>query len=257
MGILNLTPDSFYDGGKHSSGDTILKNTEDMLKDGADIIDIGAVSTRPGALYVSEEEELKRLLDNVASISKEFPDAIISIDTWRSNVARKTIDAGAHMINDISGGTFDNRMLDTIADLQVPYILMHIHGTPENMQINPIETDVIKKVSGFFAEQLVNLDEKGVKQIILDPGFGFGKSLSSNYSLLKGLDLIRKDNLPVLAGISRKSMINKVLNITPDKALTGTITLNTIALLNGANILRVHDVKEAKEAISLYNYYIQ
>ena len=257
MGILNLTPDSFYDGGKQSSLTSILRNTESMLMDGADIIDIGAVSTRPGAKPVTEEEEISRLLDNVESLSKEFPEAIISIDTWRSNVARKTIEAGAHIINDISGGTFDDYMLDTIAELHVPYILMHIHGTPEDMQMNPIETDVVKKVNIFFTDQLKKLKSIGVSEIILDPGFGFGKSLKSNYDLLKNLNQIDNDNLPVLAGISRKSMINKILGTTPQEALTGTISLNTIALLNGANILRVHDVKEAREAISLYNYYIK
>lgn len=257
MGILNLTPDSFYDGGKQSSLTSILRNTESMLMDGADIIDIGAVSTRPGAKPVTEEEEISRLLDNVESLSMEFPEAIISIDTWRSNVARKTIEAGAHIINDISGGTFDDYMLDTIAELQVPYILMHIHGTPEDMQNHPIEHEIIKRVNTFFNQQLKKLKNKGLTEIILDPGFGFGKSLKSNYDLLKNLNQIHNDNLPVLAGISRKSMINKILGTTPQEALTGTISLNTIALLNGANILRVHDVKEAREAISLYNYYIK
>lgn len=257
MGIINLTPDSFYGESRIASDLELLQKVEMMLLDGADIIDIGAVSTRPDSKSISDEEELFRLIGKVNIISQRFPEAVISVDTYRSNVAREAVSAGAHIINDISGGTMDIEMFQAISKLRVPYILMHIVGTPETMQINPIENNVTSKVKSFFINQIEKLNELGHNQIILDPGFGFGKTLKSNYQLLSGLEQIRIDICPILVGLSRKSMINKVLNTIPEKALTGTIGLNMIALMKGANILRVHDVKEAQETIEIFNYYIQ
>lgn len=254
MGILNITPDSFYDGGKYSDIDSILKKTEKMLVDGADIIDIGASSTRPGAESITVNEELKRIIEPVKQISGRFPEAVISIDTYRSKVARETVSAGAHIINDISGGTLDGNMFQTIADLKVPYILMHIQGKPKTMQDSPISENVINTVYDFFKQKVESLNKLGVYDIILDPGFGFGKTLECNYQLLRNIESIRVDNLPVLAGISRKSMINKVLGISSQAALNGTTTLNTVSLLQGANIIRVHDVKEAKEVVMLIDF---
>jgi len=254
MGILNLTPDSFYDGGSYVGINDLLKKTEVMLEDGADIIDIGAVSTRPGAPYVDPEEEIHRLLEPLSKLVNEFPNAIFSIDTYRSKVAEESIKVGAHMINDISGGTMDSNMFDVISRYKVPYFLMHIHGTPEIMQQNPISDGIVIRVRDFFTEQLRKLKEMDISNVILDPGFGFGKTLESNYQLLRNLERVRIDNLPILAGISRKSMINKVLNTIPETALSGTISLNTVALQSGANILRVHDVKEAKQVVELFNF---
>lgn len=256
MGILNLTPDSFYDGGKFNSDNDIHIRVETMLLEGADIIDIGAVSTKPGADEVSEEEELNRLLPVVKTISSVFPETIISVDTYRSEVARLSINEGAHIINDISGGTFDKQMAQTIAELNVPYILMHIKGSPKNMQDKPEYKNVTNDVFSFFEKQLEILNSYQVyDNIILDPGFGFGKNLEHNYKLLKNLDKLKRLGYPILAGVSRKSMINKVLDSLPENALNGTTVVNTIALLNGANILRVHDVKAANEAIKICNYY--
>ena len=254
MGIMNLTPDSFYDGGKYKDTDSLLQKAEDMMHSGADIIDIGAVSTRPGAHNVTIEEELKRIVEPIELLTKAFPDAIFSIDTYRSRVAEETIAAGAHIINDISGGTMDDRMFETIAKLQVPYILMHIHGTPDSMQKSAISENIISVVRSFFESMVEELNKLGVKDIILDPGFGFGKSLECNYKLLSDMNETRINNLPLLAGVSRKSMINKVLNTIPEDALTGTTALNTIALLSGANILRVHDVEEAKQVAKIINF---
>lgn len=256
MGILNLTPDSFYDGGKLNSDKDLLSKVETMITEGADIIDIGAVSTRPGAIDISEEEEKKRLLQAIKKIRDAFPETFISVDTYRSEVASRAINKGAKIINDISGGTFDKKMFETIADLKVPYILMHINGRPKNMQDNPAYENVTIDVIQFFEKQLKTLNELKVNNnIILDPGFGFGKNLEHNYELLKNLEQIKAIGYPILAGVSRKSMINKVLGTLPIDALNGTTVTNTIALLNGANILRVHDAKAAKEAIKIYNYY--
>ncbi len=256
MGILNLTPDSFYDGGLYSGEKDILSKVEQMLGEGADIIDIGAVSTRPEANDVSLEDETKRLIPAIRKISQEFPDAILSIDTYRSVVAKQAIVAGAHIINDISGGVFDPEMFTTIAQLKVPYILMHIKGTPKNMQQNPQYSDVVKEIAMFLKQQLFKLKELGVTEnIILDPGFGFGKSLEDNYSLLRDLSSFKDFGCPLLVGISRKSMINKVLGAKPSEALNGTTVIHTLALLNGASILRVHDVKEAVEAVKLMEVY--
>ena len=254
MGVLNLTPDSFYDGGKYQQEKLRKEQTKKMLEEGADIIDLGAVSSRPGAELIDKEEELRRIIGPLQQLIREFPEAIFSIDTFRSSVARECIDSGAYIINDISGGNFDDKMFETIAELKVPYILMHLHGTPENMQLSPIATDIIQIIKQYFTEKVTTLNNMGVEDIILDPGFGFGKTLKCNYTLLKNLEELRIDNLPILAGISRKSMINKVINTKPSEALNGSTVLNTIALLNGTNILRVHDVKEAKEAIDIVHF---
>ncbi len=256
MGILNITPDSFYDGGMYLSNDDIVRKAERMLDEGADILDIGAVSTRPGAIEVNCDLELERLLNPLASLIKQFPNTIISIDTFRSRVAKEAVNMGAHIVNDISGGTMDELMFETIASLGVPYILMHINGTPQTMQVSPIEKNVTDKVKSFFNVQLDKIHASGISEVILDPGFGFGKTLESNYKLLADLESTRVNRLPILAGISRKSMINKVLGTVPQNALNGTTSLNTIALLNGANILRVHDVKEAKECVKLVDTYL-
>ncbi len=255
MGILNLTPDSFYDGGKYRGDEQWVSQSSKMLEEGADIIDLGAVSTRPGARFVDEEEELERLLPPLKRLVREFPEAVFSIDTYHAKVARQCVEAGARMINDISGGSFDENMFSTIADLKIPYVLMHIHGTPQNMQQHPVSENIVPVVHTFFAERVSTLRTLGVEDIILDPGFGFGKTLESNYELLQNMATIRIDNLPLLAGVSRKSMINKVLNIQPSEALNGTTVANTLALLAGANLLRVHDVKEAREAIDIVRYY--
>ena len=257
MGILNLTPDSFYDGGKYNNDLVYLTQVEKMLNEGADFIDMGAVSTRPGAVNVDEKEELERLLIPLKKIKKLFPEAIISIDTYRSNVAREVIAAGAHIINDISGGTFDDKMVLVVAEeLKVPFVLMHIQGNPSTMQENPVYNDVVSEIKGFLENQLNKLAQLGVtKNIIIDPGFGFGKTVKHNFQLLAGIPAFQAFGFPIMAGISRKSMINKVIKTTPENALNGTTVLHTLALLNGVNILRVHDVKEAKEAIKLVEEY--
>jgi dihydropteroate synthase len=257
MGILNLTPDSFYDGGRYQQERMWTEQAGKMLQEGADIIDIGAVSTRPGAKMITEDEELERILPPLQKLVSEFPEAVFSIDTFRALVARACIENGAHMINDISGGNFDNGMFDTVAQLNVPYILMHLHGTPENMQQSPIDHDIIMIIRKYFTEKVTALRKAGVEDIILDPGFGFGKTLECNYTILKKQEELRIDDLPLLAGVSRKSMINKVIGTKPSEALNGTTVLNTMALLNGANILRVHDVKEARETIELVRFAVE
>ena len=274
MGILNLTPDSFYDGGRIKGVADLLEKAEKMISAGASILDLGAVSTsygvlcsrsgapsildlgavstRPGAEHVSAETEKSRLLPAVEAIRVRFPDAILSIDTFRSDVARDAMAAGADMINDISGGTFDPDMYATIASLQVPYVVMHIQGTPATMQQNPDYQNVTKEVIRWIADKLSILRQKGVTDVIADPGFGFGKTTEHNYNLLRELDLFRILGVPLLIGISRKSMIWKPLDIKPDDSLTGTIALNYHALMQGADILRVHDVKEAVETIRIF-----
>lgn len=251
MGILNITPDSFFDGGKFKNERDILQQVEKMLLEGATFIDVGAYSSRPGATHISEVEELQRIVPIIELLVKHFPEIIISVDTFRSNVAKKTIEAGAAIINDISGGKMDSEMFNTIAKLQVPYILMHMLGTPQNMQENPKYDDVTKEVISFFAAQLFKLHQLKVNDILIDVGFGFGKTLEHNYELLKDLSLFKNLDAPILAGISRKSMLYKPLGTTAHLALNATTSANTIALLNGANILRVHDVKEAIEAIKI------
>ncbi len=255
MGILNLTPDSFYDGGKYQNEEQWVSQTRKMLEKGAEIIDLGAVSTRPGATPVSEEQELARLLAPLKKLVAKFPEAVFSIDTYRAEVARLCVKAGARMINDISGGDFDDKMFQTMAKLKVPYVLMHIHGKPENMQQHPLSKNIVTLVRTFFEERVLALQAFGVEDIILDPGFGFGKTLESNYELLAEMASTRVDDLPLMAGVSRKSMINKVLNIDTLEAMNGTTVVNTLALLNGANLLRVHDVKEARQAIDIVHYY--
>jgi dihydropteroate synthase len=257
MGILNITPDSFYDGGMYESEPDIIKRVGKMLAEGASIIDIGSMSTKPGAQIISEHEELNRLIPVIKSIIVHFPDIIISVDTFRSNVARVAIKEGAAIINDISGGDMDVKMFETIARLNVPYVLMHMQGTPQTMQKNPEYKDVVKDIIYILSEKVEKLKQLGVNDIIIDPGFGFGKTVEHNYQLLKNLKCFDFFELPILVGISRKSMINKVLHIKPEDALNATSILNTIALLNGANILRVHDVKEAVETIKLLEVYNQ
>ncbi|MGC6284351.1 MAG: dihydropteroate synthase [Polaribacter sp.] len=253
MGILNITPDSFYDGGMYKDETTILNQTEKMLNDGATFIDIGAYSSRPGAAEVSEEEELKRIVPVVELLIKKFPDIIISIDTFRSKVAKETINLGAALINDISGGNLDSKMYETVAKLKVPYILMHMAGTPKTMQNNPTYEDVTKDLIYFFSDKIDQLHRLNVGDIIIDVGFGFGKTIEHNFQLLRNMSLFQNLDKPILAGLSRKSMLYKTLDITSQEALNATTSANTIALLNGANILRVHDVKEAVEAVKLVN----
>ena len=253
MGVLNTTPDSFYDGGYYKNEKELLSQTEKMLLEGATFIDIGAYSSKPGASHISEEEELQRILPVVTAIIKEFPETIVSIDTFRSTVAKETVAIGAALINDISGGTLDEKMFETVAKLQVPYILMHMKGTPQNMQKNPTYGNITTELISFFAEQIFKLHQLHLKDVVIDVGFGFGKTLEHNYQLLKDLSLFKNLDVPVLAGISRKSMLYKPLDISAKEALNATTAANTIALLNGANILRVHDVKEAVEAINIVN----
>jgi dihydropteroate synthase len=255
MGILNLTPDSFYDGGTLLSEKELLAKAEKHLKEGATILDIGAVSTKPNAVEVSEEEELSRLIPALKLLRKTFPDVFISIDTYRSGVATAAANQGADIINDISGGMFDANMFEVVGKLKLPYILMHIQGTPQTMQQNPQYKNVVTDVFDFFTQQINLAKQSGIEQLILDVGFGFGKNLEHNYELLKQLKKFEELKFPLLAGVSRKSMINKVLHTKPENALNGTTVINTIALLNGANILRVHDVKEAMQAIQLVNCY--
>ncbi len=255
MGILNLTPDSFYDGGWYQNQQLCLRQAAVMLEQGADIIDMGAVSSRPGAKLVDTKEELQRLLPALKSLKKEFPEAIFSVDTFRAEIAVAAVNEGAHIINDISGGAFDKEMFATIARLNVPYVLMHMHGTPETMQKNPMDKHTVPAVIKYFQSRVKALKKMGVDDIILDPGFGFGKTMPCNYDLLKNLEALRIDSLPILAGVSRKSLVNKVLKTIPEEALNGTTVLHTLALLNGANLLRVHDVKEAKEVVKIVAYY--
>ncbi len=253
MGILNITPDSFFDGGKYKNEKDILTQTEKMLLEGATFIDVGAYSSRPGATHISEEEELKRIVPVVNLLVKEFPEIIISVDTFRSKIAQETIQAGAAIINDISGGQMDANMFKTVANLNVPYILMHMLGTPQNMQKNPTYNNVITDITTFFATQIHQLRQLKLNDVIIDVGFGFGKTIPHNFEILKNLSLFKNLEVPILAGISRKSMLYKTLDISAQEALNATTSANTIALLNGANILRVHDVKEASEAITIVN----
>ena len=251
MGILNLTPDSFYDGGQFNVLDRALEQTEKMIYEGAFFIDLGACSTKPGAKDISEDEEKKRLYPILEKLIEKFPKQHFSIDTYRSSVAAGSLDRGASMINDISGGQFDSLMMKTVAKFNVPYVLMHILGTPKEMQKNPKYKNIVQEVLYYFSESVQNAYSNGINDVIIDPGFGFGKTLEHNFELLKNLDLFKSLELPVLVGISRKSMIYKKLGISPDEALNGTTVLNTLALLKGVNILRVHDVKQTKESIDL------
>jgi dihydropteroate synthase len=253
MGILNVTEDSFFDGGKHNNEKQWLLHIEKMLLEGADIIDIGAASTRPGAKLISKADEISIIERVLKSVRKEYPEIIISIDTYYANVAKYSIENGADIINDISGGEIDNEMFRTIADLKVPYILMHMKGTPENMNQFTHYNNIIQEMILYFSEKVNKLKLLGVNDIIIDPGFGFSKTLDDNYKLMNQLEVFHFLELPVLVGISRKSMINKVLETNATEALNGTTVLNTIALQKGANILRVHDVKEAVETLKILN----
>lgn len=252
MGVLNITPDSFYKGSRYSDEKSIISAAGKMIDEGADFLDVGGYSSRPGAVNIPAEEEKIRVIKAVKLIVKNFPLAIISVDTFRAEIAREAIcDCGAHMINDISGGEADKEMFKLVTELNVPYIMMHMKGSPENMQHNPEYDDVVADLLKWFAGRIVKLQSEGVKDIIIDPGFGFGKNAGHNFEMLNRLKDFSITGLPLMVGISRKSMIWKTLNITPDEALNGTSVLNTVALMNGANILRVHDVKEAVEAVKL------
>lgn len=245
MGILNVTPNSFFDGGKYKTDNAFLSHAEQMIRDGADFIDVGAYSSKPSAEYVSEQEEIDRIVPIVELLQKEFPNIHLSIDTFRAGVARATIEAGASMINDIAAGYLDDKMLETVGELQVPYIMMHMRGNPQTMQSMTTYNDLVKEVKIYFSERVAKAREYKINDIILDPGFGFAKTLEQNYELMSKMELLSSFELPILVGISRKSMIYKLFDITPQEALNGTTVLNTVALQKGAHILRVHDVKEA------------
>lgn len=251
MGILNCTPDSFFDGGKYKNEAELLNQAERMLAEGADFIDIGAYSSKPNADFVSEEEELGRLVPAVELVLKHFPQALISVDTFRANVAKAAVESGAAIINDISAGLLDEKMLETVGKLKVPYIMMHMRGTPQTMVKLTQYDDIVKDMLFYFSQRIAAAHSQGINDIIIDPGFGFAKTLQQNYEVLNKLELFKMIELPILAGMSRKSMLYKLLDITPQEALNGTTVLNTIALTKGANILRVHDVKEAVECVKI------
>ncbi len=255
MAIVNLTPDSFYDGGKFSSLSDIIKDVEFKIKQGASIIDLGAVSSKPNAKIVLPKDEIVRLREPLNMLRKAFPHIIISVDTYLSEVADMAISLGADVINDISGGLLDDKMIDLVAKNDIPYIIMHMQGNPQTMQLNPVYNNVVLEINQFFETTIAKCKNKGFDKLILDVGFGFGKTLEHNYQLLKHLEQFKNLELPILVGLSRKSMINKVANTDAKSALNGTTVLNTLALNNGASILRVHDVIEAKQAIDLWNYY--
>ncbi|GIZ08273.1 dihydropteroate synthase [Flavobacterium sp. UMI-01] len=253
MGILNVTPNSFFDGGKYKNESEILSQVEKMLKDGATFIDVGAYSSKPNAEFVSEAEEINRLIPVIKLILQKFPDTLVSVDTFRSEVAAIAIENGAALINDISAGKLDDKMLETIAKYQVPYIMMHMRGTPQTMSSLTSYEDLLKEILFYFSERIHQARSLGINDLVVDPGFGFAKTVEQNYELLQKIDLFEILDLPLLVGISRKSMIYKVLKNKPEEALNGTTVLNTIALSKGAKILRVHDVKEAVETILLCN----
>ncbi len=253
MGILNLTPDSFYDGGKYKDESSVLNHVKEMIDEGATFIDVGAYSSRPNAEDISESEELWRILPIIEMIVKEFPDALISIDTFRSTIAKNCIEAGACIINDISAGKLDDKMFQTVASLHVPYIMMHMKGTPKTMQKLANYNNLFKEILFYFSERIAAARTLGIVDLIVDPGFGFAKTIDQNYELLNQLELFKILELPLQAGLSRKSMVYKPLNLSSKEALNGTTILNTIALQKGASILRVHDVKEAVECVKLIN----
>lgn len=251
MGILNVTPNSFYDGGKHKEINSIIHQVDKMLSEGADFIDIGAYSSKPSAEFVSEEEEIKRLVPIVKSLVETFPNIILSVDTFRANVAKASVENGVAMVNDIAAGLLDDKMLETVAELKVPYIMMHMRGNPQTMQSLTDYNDIVKEIIFYFSERIQKARSFGISDIVIDPGFGFAKTVEQNYEVLHKMELFEMLELPLLAGVSRKSMIYKVLESSPQEALNGTSVLNTIALQKGAKILRVHDVKEAVECIKL------
>ena len=253
MGVLNVTPDSFYDGGSYKDESDILNQVATMLTEGATFIDVGGYSSRPGADFVSEEEELKRVVPVIELILKEFPKTYISIDTFRSKVAKQTIETGAALINDISAGKLDEKMIETIGKFGVPYIMMHMRGNPKTMQSQTDYKDLVKDIVSYFGERIAQAHKAKINDIIIDPGFGFAKTLKQNFELLNRMELLKITDKPILAGVSRKSMIYKTLNTSASEALNGTTALNMMALENGASILRVHDVKEAMECVTLFN----
>ena len=251
MGILNVTPDSFYENSRISKEEDIISQVETMIADGMDIVDVGGYSSRPGAKNISEVEEIERVVPVIKIISARFPNLPISIDTFRAKVAEASIKVGAGIINDISAGEMDKAMFEFVSEVNVPYVAMHMKGNPQNMQSKPKYDDVIQEMLKYFSEKINRLKQLNVNDIILDPGFGFGKTLNHNYEILNKFELLKSLDLPILTGVSRKSMINKVLGTTPEEALNGTSVLNTVALTKGTNILRVHDIKEAKQAVLL------
>lgn len=255
MGVLNVAPDSFFDGGHHLELSKALSKVQKMLEEGADIIDVGAMSSRPYSMEVPEEEELNRLKNILPELIRSFPDSIFSIDTFRSGIAQYAVDCGVAVLNDISSGRRDERMLDIAKEYGCPYISMHMRGTPQNMQDNPSYENILLDIGRFFADRIERYIQKGLNDIIIDPGFGFGKTLEDNFILLKNLNYFTRFHLPVMVGLSRKSMICKTLNISPGDALNGTTAMHWEALRQGANILRVHDVKEACEVVSLFRSY--
>ena len=253
MGVLNLTPDSFYDGGAYNSENAILTQVALMLNEGATFIDIGGSSSRPGSQMPSEKEEWSRIGKVITLIKQHFPEVLISIDTVYSSIAKRAVDSGVCMMNDISAGLMDSRMIETVAVLKVPYLMMHMKGRPESMQNNPVYDNLLKEIIDFFSKQIALCRKAAITDILIDPGFGFGKTLEHNFELLAKFDLLKIFGLPIVAGVSRKGMIWKTLDITPAEALNGTTALNMVALINGAKILRVHDVKEAMQCIKLFN----
>lgn len=254
MGILNITPDSFYDGGKFNSDKKVLSQVEKMIKDGADLIDVGGYSSRPGASPVKLEQEIKRVVPVIELIKNKFSDTIISVDTFRSEVAKKAVGSGASIVNDISAGELDSNMFKCVAQLNVPYILMHMKGNPQNMQDKPTYKNVVNEVVKNLSEKIFLAREAGITDVIIDPGFGFGKTLEHNFEILNNLPFFKELDCPILVGVSRKSMVYKLLDTQPENALNGTTCLHTVSVLSGANILRVHDVKEAKEVVELTNF---
>jgi dihydropteroate synthase len=255
MGIVNRTPDSFYAGSRYPGDEQLLKHTEKMISEGADWIDIGGQSTRPGAEMVGEEEELRRVVGAIDLLHRQWPELIISVDTWYSRVAREAVAAGAAVVNDISGGRLDDKMLTTVGQLNVPYICMHSRGTPADMQHEAVYEDVVREVLDFFIKRIEDCRQAGIHDVIIDPGLGFAKTHAHNWQLLRRLDVFKIPGKPLLLGVSRKSTIYRTLNITPEEALNGTTVLHTIGLLNGADILRVHDPAAAREAVVLTQAY--
>jgi dihydropteroate synthase len=252
MGILNVTPDSFYDGGSYADEKKVVERAGEIINQGGTVIDIGGYSTRPGANDISETEEIERIIPAVRAVIKAFPEVIISIDTFRSEVAKRAVNEGASMVNDISGGELDKEMFRTIGDLKVPYILMHMKGTPQNMTKFASYENLMVEIVDYFRKKITKLNELGIYEILIDPGFGFAKTREHNFELLKNLNYLKILKMPILVGLSRKSMIYKTLNLDPESALNGTTVLNTIALMNGAGMIRVHDVKECVEAVKLF-----
>lgn len=254
MGIINVTPDSFYAGSRNSDQSAVLRIAEQMLGEGADILDLGGQSTRPGSILVDSEEELQRIIGPIEAIHRHYPDAIISIDSFYSRVAKAAVEAGARIVNDTSAGSMDPQIIPIVAELRVPYVLMHMKGMPGNMQTSPTYEDVTREVLDFLIQKKASLQKAGITDIIIDPGFGFGKTAAHNFELLRNLSVFNIMQSPLLLGISRKSTISKTLGVTTEQALNGTTVLNTIGLMQGASILRVHDVKEAREAVTLYKH---